>query len=317
MSNNNDDILARLKRATEKATETSNKPAGPAADPFSYDTVKEKITGNSTLNKMIFNSFEKIADKFRDSTTLAGRTYDTLGVIWNSYMKPIAWALNPILSAYWKGCKWAFNKVSFDKDGEYSKYRGAAAAVGLSLLTIFNGYATVTQVIPTMVTTSYEAVVIEAFSYQDTLLFSKPDILNVDQNIWGVSACRKYPCEGQVDSIEFRMKDSVYLDLKEFVTKFQPHDPGELKGAFNSEENACNITAYGMRIKLPLVSNTWGTYPHIIKANCITVNGDNWQEAMDIMKAQRSDLQKPEQHQSHLETPAMRINQPQIAFNMP
>jgi hypothetical protein len=230
---------------------------------------------------------EEQADKVNRKITFWRRFFKTSGEIWKTYFKPVARILNPLARAYWRACRAIFTKVSFTRAGEYSKKRAAAAVVGLTLFTVVAGYQTIVSVIPFTTKMVFDAIAIEAFSYQETLLFGKPDILDVEENLWGVSACRKYPCEGQTDSIEYRIRDSNWLDVKRLFTKFEPHDPGELKGAFNSEENACNVTVYSKRVKFPFVPISWGFYPLIIDATCIAVNGDNWEEALARMRARR------------------------------
>lgn len=75
------------------------------------------------------------------------------------------------------------------------------------------------------------------------------------------------------------------------------HDPGELKGAFNSEQNACNIVEYGQRIKIPFglyfeplgfkIIPKNGFYSNIIEADCDSVDSDNWQAVLEKKKAER------------------------------
>lgn len=84
-----------------------------------------------------------------------------------------------------------------------------------------------------------------------------------------VYACSGYPCEGQFDATEFRIRDSVYLDVVSYLRYLQPHYPGELAGAFVSEENGCKVRYYGMRVKL------LGLYPQITQAVCQPINGNN------------------------------------------
>ena len=78
------------------------------------------------------------------------------------------------------------------------------------------------------------------------------------------------------------MRDSIYLDVVSFFEHFQPHDPGELAGAFISQENACNVTYYGNRWKY------FDLHPYIISATCTPVSGSKSpEEALDQMRSMR------------------------------
>jgi hypothetical protein len=217
--------------------------------------------------------------------------YDTIEVIFNSkIIFVLTLGMSFLLKHYWRFCKWAFKKFSVNTDtGGYDKKRGAIALIGLLLFTWFG--------IPFTARLSSEAVMIEGFSYWKTEIFSKPDLIDETQNIWSVSSCSKYPCEGESDTTEHRLTDSVWLDLKYLLTGRISHDPGELKGAFVSEENACNVKEYRYRLKvpfnfsIPFILPPNGFYPLIYVANCDSVNADNWEEVLDRKRSQRPDLQ--------------------------
>lgn len=203
---------------------------------------------------------------------------DTLAVLWNHWLRPLAFVVNPLVSAYARAMRWAFAKFSV-VDGVYDKYRGALAALGIAAFTLFFGWTLVTRAVPFTFDFAYDAVTINLFSHEETLIFSQPQNVEGAPELLKVYACRTYPCEGQTDSIEFRLRDSSYLDLVRLLTRFEPYDPGELAGAFVSEENACSITAYGTR-------NKWlGWYPYIIAATCRSINGSNYTEVLDEMRA--------------------------------
>jgi hypothetical protein len=276
MSDEELSVSERLKRAAEGAQKASQQKGETPVDPLSFDNVKEKIAGKNSL----LGSFgQSMYNRYR----LVKNTYDTAEVIWNSKITTAltlggSWATKK----YWQGCKWAFNKYSTDKDGVYNKYKGAVAAPALAIFTAVAGYQVVTNAVPVAFRFAYDAAAVNMFAKEDTLMFSQPSPVEGAPNEFGVFACRQYPCEGQRDSIEFRMRDSIYLDVISFFEHFEPHDPGELAGAFISEENACNVTYYGNRWKY------FGIHPYIIDATCIPVSGATTPEdALDTMRQRR------------------------------
>jgi hypothetical protein len=218
--------------------------------------------------------------------------YDTIEVIFKSkIILVMTLGLSFVAQQYWRFCKWAFKTYSVDKEtGDYDKKRGAIALIFLLLFTWFG--------VPFTARLSSEAVMIEGFSYWTTEIFSKPDLIDENRNIWSVSSCSRYPCEGETDTTEHRMTDSTWLDFKYLMTGRISHDPGELKGAFVSEENACNVKEYSYRLKvpfnisIPVVLPQNGFYPRIYVANCDSVNADNWKEVLDRKRAERPDLRR-------------------------
>lgn len=268
----------RLRRAME-ASEQSLKPDAPADEKSSKSSTPEgRLIGELWNTAYLRYGFVKNA-------------YDTIEVIFKSkIILVLTLGLSFLVVHYWRLCKRAFKWYSVNKEtGTYDKKRGAIALVFLMLFTIFG--------VPFTARLSTEAVMIEGFSYYDTLLFSKPDLIDEAQNIWSVSSCTKYPCEGEVDTTEHRMTDSVWLDLKYFLTGRVSYDPGELKGAFNSEQNACNVRQWKRRIKVPFsitipyILPQNGFYPNIIEANCDSVDSNNWEEIIERKRSQRKDLQ--------------------------
>lgn len=242
---------------------------------FSYEAIQANLGAGTATG----NFFNKIYRKYK----FVKNTYDTLETIWNS--RALAWAslgTSWLTKKYWQASKWAFLKYSMDKDGEYNKKRGAVAGVALAAFTA----VAATQIVPFTVKTAFDAVVIEGFSYEDTAIFSKPNWVSAEDNILNVYSCRQYPCRGEIDSTEYRFRDHPWLDLK-LLFSGRVHDPAEVAGSFLSEENVCNITAHGRRIKLPLLDIRYGFWPYITEANCTPVNGDNVEQVLEEMRALR------------------------------
>lgn len=115
-------------------------------------------------------------------------------------------------------------------EGTYSNTRGAGTIFALLVFTIFFGFQLVTNAIPLAARFAYDAVAINSSSQTEVLVFGQPDGVEGNPDELVVYACRRYPCEAQFDSVEFRIRDSTYLDVVSYVRHFQPHYPGELAG---------------------------------------------------------------------------------------
>jgi hypothetical protein len=125
---------------------------------------------------------------------------------------------------------------------------------------------TTVKVIPATVEFGYDAVVITTLSKKDTYVFSKAEEVEGRPDVYRVFACRKTPCEAQIDSIEYRIRDSMFMDAV-YLTRYGiPYDTGELAGAFLAEKNKCEIKWYGKRRKF------LGAYPKIVTAKCEVVS---------------------------------------------
>ena len=219
----------------------------------------------------------RLATGLYEQSVLLRRILATLDVLWNHWLKPLALIINPLVRLYWRFVRWAFAKLSF-KDGVYRKHRGAVAGLGLALFTVFAGWTLVTRAVPFAFGLAYDAIAINLVSHEETMIFSQPQNVEGAPELLKVYACRAFPCEGQTDSVEYRFRDSAYLDLVRLLTRFEPHDPSELAGAFVSEENACRIRAYGVR-------NKWlDWYPYITHATCRPVNGANSQQVLEDLR---------------------------------
>ena len=271
----------RLRRAMEAAEASKN----PEDEGDRYKKAKARARADESGN--IFGEVWRTAYL---RYGFVKNAYDTIEVIFKSKMfLVLTLGLSFVVQKYWRFSKWAFKKFSVDNDtGIYDKKPVAIALVVLLLFTWFG--------VPFTLRLTSEAVMIEGFSHWTTEIFSKPDLIDESRNIWSVSSCSRYPCEGETDTTEHRMSDSTWLDFKYLMTGRVSHDPGELKGAFVSEENACNVKEYSYRLKvpfnisIPMILPQNGFYPMIFVANCDSVNADNWQEVLERKRAQRPDL---------------------------
>lgn len=218
------------------------------------------------------------AVEYRQPLARLGRITGTLDILWQRYLRRVWRIFSAPGRWYWRVCVWVFNRMSTDADGVYSKSRGAAVIFGLLVATVLFGYQLVFWAIPNAARFSYDAVAINATSRTATLIFGQPNGIEGRPGELVVYACSGYPCEGQFDATEFRIRDSIYLDAMSYLRYLQPHHPGELAGAFVSEENGCKISYYGMRIKL------LGFYPQITQAICQPINGNNADAVLDQLR---------------------------------
>ena len=120
--------------------------------------------------------------------------------------------------------------------------------------------------LPKILLFTYDAFAFNLMDKTATYTFSKAEEVGGKSEQYRTSACRKTPCKAQVDSMEFRIRDSFYMDVVWMFTRLEPYDQGELAGTFLSERNVCEVRYYGRRIKY------LGIYPKIIDATCEPVN---------------------------------------------
>ena len=202
------------------------------------------------------------------------RAVGTGSILWQKYLRRVWVVFSWPLRKYWALCLRVFRSLSKNADGTYSKGRGAASIFALAAFTVFFGFQLITNAIPLAARFIYDATAINLLSNEDVLVFSQPNTVEGRPGELVVYACRQYPCEAQFDSVEFRIRDSIYLDVVSYMRYFQPHYPGELAGAFVSEENGCKVRFYGKRIKF------LGFYPQITHAVCQPINSSNSQSVL-------------------------------------
>lgn len=224
--------------------------------------------------KEFFESLGDQAKPVQKSAVNLSRFYQTIASICGSYVLPVFRILRPLgtlLSSLYGRIyrRFAFAVGPNGNRDVFSRSRSAATVVSLAVMTVFLSYHIIWNLVPLTLSFAYDLVAVNLFAYEDVLYFSKPDWVEGSPGVLNVFACKRYPCKGQDDSIEFRMRDSIYLDVIRTFTKLEPHDPGELAGAFLSEENACIFRAYGKRVKY------LGWYPYIFESVCRPVSDAN------------------------------------------
>lgn len=207
---------------------------------------------------------------FLSNIVFIKRTMQVVHTLWDDYFSPVLGFLYPLFRWIAGVYRRVFERFAFlpDDHGErtvFCRKRSAFTVVVMACVTLLFLHQAVFRIVPYTIAFGYDAVAINFFSYEDTLVFSKPDWVSGEKGVLSVFACRRYPCVGQDDSVEYRIRDSVYLDVVRTLTRFEPHDPGELAGAFLSEENKCTIKAYGVRVKYLHL------HPYIIEATCTPI----------------------------------------------
>ncbi len=210
------------------------------------------------------------------------KIYEGIVGIWNKPLNPFSYIVNPLFRLYSRWCQRIFRRYAYDKQGTYIKNGTLKAVMMIAVIT-----AAVVYITPSLIKLVYDGIIIDTFSYEGTRYFRAPIQISEDDNIWSVSSCSKLPCRAQIDSIEFRMRDSAYLDLKRMLVVGEVHDPGELAGGFPSEQNACNFKAAGRRIKIPFAPISWGFYANIHDAFCDSVIDENRHTVLEELEAMR------------------------------
>jgi hypothetical protein len=281
---------ARLLQQISKEAEQDNKADSDSTLKRLKDSVKD-----SDVSQGLWSGIKNQASNLYDKSKIVRNVTDTGMYIAKSRAFAVltlgaSWVTRKYLQLSKKG----FDRFAYDQDGEYNYKKGGTLIAAWLPATGFLAYKGVTSILPAfaiaIATTAYDATVVNSFAHWETHLYGKASVFSAEENVWTVSACDGYPCQGQVDTTAYRMRDGLYLDLREFWNHGQPHDPEELQAAFNSEQQACNVLEYGMRIKIPFAPASWGTFPHIIDAHCIPVDSDNWQEQLDYMRSIRPDV---------------------------
>lgn len=191
--------------------------------------------------------------------------FKTLKIFYLKYFKPVASFFVPLWT--WLAPKYVsmYKKMAY-VEGKHVASKGAGALAVLSAGTVFTLYANFWYVIPAVATFGYDAIAYNVFSYKtEKLYFSSPqwveDKSGDADKVLSVFSCATRHCDAD-SSTEYRFRDSIYLDVTKWVTKFEPYDPADVAGILLSELNYCTATAYGKRFK-PL---DW--YPYIYNLEC-------------------------------------------------
>ena len=191
--------------------------------------------------------------------------FKTLKIFYLKYFMPVAALFVPLWT--WLAPKYVsiYKKMAY-KDGVHMPSKGARAIATLSAGTVFALYVNIWYVIPSVATFSYDALAYNLFSYKtEKMYFSSPQWVESasgdGDKVLSVFSCATRHCDAD-SSTEYRFRDSIYLDVVKWVTKFEPYDPADVAGILLSELNYCSATAYGKRFK-PL---DW--YPYIYNIEC-------------------------------------------------
>lgn len=193
---------------------------------------------------------------------------ETLTIFFQKYLKPVLWLVVPIWT--WLSPKYValYQKMAY-KNNEHIPARGAGALAVLSAGTVLTLYINLWYVMPAVGRFAYDAVAYNVFSYEtEKLYFSSPqwieDVGGDGDRVLSVFSCETRHCDLD-SSTEYRFRDSAYLDVVKWITRFEPYDPADVAGVLLSELNYCSVTAYGKRFK-PL---DW--YPYIYSVECTVI----------------------------------------------
>jgi len=194
--------------------------------------------------------------------------YETLKVFFEKYLVPFIWFLTPLFVWVVGKYKVWFNLLSY-KDGVYSTKRGARAISVLTVTTVLSLYINIWHILPVVSRVTYDFVVFEIFSYDtEKMYFSKPEWIESDvgsgDTVLSTFGCDAKPCTDD-NSREYKFRDSLYLDIKYWLTRAEPYDHSDIAGIMQGELNYCEVSAYGSRFK-PL-----GYYPFIYNVRCYDI----------------------------------------------
>lgn len=208
-------------------------------------------------------------DKWRHN---ASQTKQTLSIFLTKYVKPVFAFFLPLWT--WLATRYVslYQKMAY-KDGVHVPSRGAGALAALTAGTILTLYVNLWYILPVFFTFTYDAVAYNLLSYKtEKLYFSSPQWIEdkggEGDKVLSVFSCETRHCDLD-SSTEYRFRDSIYLNVERWVTKFEPYDPADVAGIMLSELNYCSVKAYGMRFK-PL---DW--YPYIYGVECAVMPQTN------------------------------------------
>lgn len=198
--------------------------------------------------------------------------FKTLEIFYRKYFMPVASLFVPLWTKLAPKYVTLYQKMAY-VDGKHVAAKGAGALATLLVGTVAGLYLNVFYVIPAVATFSYDAVAYNAFSYKtEKLYFSSPQWVDSvggeGDKVLSVFSCATRHCNSD-SSTEYRFRDSTYLDVVKWVTKFEPYDPADVAGVLLSELNYCTAIAYGRRFK-PL-----GWYPYIYDLECTLIPPQN------------------------------------------
>lgn len=203
---------------------------------------------------------------------IASEFYKTIKIAYFEYFKPVMSFFAPIWG--WLAPKYVsiYQRMAY-RDGKHVASKGAAALATLTAGTVLGLYLNIWYIIPGAVKLTYDAVAYNLFSYKtEEMYFSSPQWVDATgsegDKVLSVFSCATRHCDAD-SSIEYRFRDSIYLDAVKWITKFEPYDPADVAGILLSELNYCSVTAYGKRFK-PL---DW--YPYIYGIECTVLPPTN------------------------------------------
>ena len=189
-------------------------------------------------------------------------------MVWNGWLKPVTRFLSPITRRLVGFYRWSFSTFAYKgpkKARVLSHNRAGVTVLALAALTIAAPFVLVQQIIPTISRTVYDAGMLATMK-EDHLFLGRPDLINPDRELFQVMGCRDIAsCDGGDNTIYYRLRENIIMDVKYWTTRFEPYDPAEIAGAMVSELNDCTIRYYGRRVK------AFGWYPYIVNASCVPV----------------------------------------------
>lgn len=300
----NETIAEKLKRAAQNAKSAAEEKDAPAADPLSFETIKEKADAQRIIYQDHFFMMatpaltwaKEKANKAYENSGSFRRAYDVVDVTWNYGLKQVFWLAS--LPAN-KIIRPLHNKIfpiaAFGKDEEtgdrtqYNRFRYTMARIGVSLPAIVGAslsfYAAASVVVKTPYYVGdflYDGAMMTVFSRDEEAIVGKPSELK--QTFWGVDyynvpVCLK-PCNGENDNTTYRIVPNTVLNVGEALKNW--HNVlgflgiGELKlrtiveiqdeAAF--AENDCKLKVFGTRNDVGFLGLGGEREPKIYNMSC-------------------------------------------------
>ncbi|HRQ60420.1 MAG TPA: hypothetical protein PLO23_02740 [Alphaproteobacteria bacterium] len=321
------ELLARIKAAKE-AKEQAKPEAKPEAKKTAAESTVESIAAEADKNRSFLDrafrsttapiseniekanqAYKKAESYLKQKYSLAAGLYETAQILhgWANRV-PLLWPITKPIEYGYRYSVRGFKRMAFDQDqnGEYTILipKRTAAAIALSIPLAWGAYHGYSWYYSNLGRFAYDAVAINMYPAKNLIvngdtswapkrgvfIFGAADEAEGQPDVYRAPACLASPCEGQQNTVQFRMRDSAYLDIKRFFTSIldgdlantdfgEFHDPSELADTFLSGKNVCYVEYFGVRHK------TLDWYPHITHAVCEDLDERNVDDAVKAMKA--------------------------------
>jgi hypothetical protein len=258
MSDEKENLGEALLRAAKTASDAAQGKPKPEQPKLSPEDARQQAYKHAKADTIPLNFARSLYRNY----IFVKRTADTVDAIWNSKtFTVLSFGSNWLAKKYWKGCKYAFNKYAFNKDGVYDKKRAGAAVVGIVVTTL---------AIPSMAEFTWDTAWLVTTSRTEAIYLSNAQQIDHKENLWSISGCTELPCTDS-NSVYLRVRSSLVHDFWSLVRNQSLFFPDYIAGAIPPVVNLCYVEIYGVRAKF--LTRYFNLYPDLLAVeSCSPVN---------------------------------------------